>query len=212
MTSKACNFAKNLIINILENSTFCSLNKPRKDFMISVLWHILSIKGKINFLQLERFSSYSEQTFRNNYEETFDFMKFNTLMIEEVCSTERVIAFDPSYIPKAGKKTYGCSYFWSGVAKSAKWGLDIGGFAVVDVPKNTAFHLNAWQTPSADKIKEEGFNLLSYYGNLITENAEEFKKIAFFLVCDAYFSKKPFVDVVGISGMHLISRLRAIIS
>jgi len=40
---------KQLIIWVLQNKTFSDLNKARKDFMLSVLWHILSIKGKINF-------------------------------------------------------------------------------------------------------------------------------------------------------------------
>jgi len=47
---------KILIYNTLENKVFKMLNKSRKDFIISVLWHILSIKGRINFLQLGRFS------------------------------------------------------------------------------------------------------------------------------------------------------------
>lgn len=34
------------------------------------------------------------------------------------------LAFDPSYILKAGKKTPGVGYFWSGVAGRAKWGLE----------------------------------------------------------------------------------------
>jgi hypothetical protein len=41
------------------------LNKSRKDFIISVLWHILSIKDRINFLQLGRFGS---QVFISNEE------------------------------------------------------------------------------------------------------------------------------------------------
>jgi len=45
---------------------------------------------------------------------------------------------DPSYKPKAGKSTYGKGKFWSGVAKAAKWGLDICGFAVIDIVNNTA--------------------------------------------------------------------------
>ena len=43
-------------------------------------------------------------------------------------------------------QTYGRGKFWSGSAKAAKWGLDICGFAIVDVENNTAFHLKAWQT------------------------------------------------------------------
>jgi hypothetical protein len=64
-------------------------------------------------------------------------------LINQVVSDERIIAFDPSYIPKAGKSTYGLGRYWSGVAGAAKWGLDICGFAVVDIVNNTALHLKA---------------------------------------------------------------------
>ena len=39
---------KALIINILKNKAFFRLNRARKNFLVSVLWHILSIKGNIN--------------------------------------------------------------------------------------------------------------------------------------------------------------------
>ena len=137
-----------LIINVLKNDIFKTMNKARKDFIITVLLHILSIKGKINFLQLSRYSSICEQTFRINFEKEFDFLRFNKLLSEDILSKDCIIAFDPCYIPKSGKETYGRGRFWSGSDKAAKWGLDICGFAVVDVKKNTAFHLKAYHNTS----------------------------------------------------------------
>jgi len=208
MTPKASKFVKYHIFNMLENSTLIKLNKSRKDFIVCVLWHILSIKGKINFLQLGRFSSYGEQTFRNQFEKKFDFFSFNKLLINQSSSNERIVALDPSYIPKAGKSTYGRGRFWSGVAKATKFGLDICGFAVVDIVNNTALHLNAWQTPSADELASKGLNLLTYYASIITDNAKKFKGFSDYMVADAYFSKNPFVTAVLSSGLHFISRLR----
>jgi hypothetical protein len=68
MIDRVGNNVKCLIFSILGGVSFSALNKPRKDFIISVLWHILSIKGKINFLQLGRFGSIGEQTYRNQFE------------------------------------------------------------------------------------------------------------------------------------------------
>ncbi|MGV8139259.1 MAG: transposase [Mangrovibacterium sp.] len=197
-----------LIYSILCSDSFLGLNKPRKDFIVCVLWHILSIKGKINFLQLGRFSSFGEQTFRNHFEKRFDFLVFNKQLINRVASGERVIALDPSYIPKTGKSTYGRGKYWSGVAKAAKWGLDICGFAVVDVVNNTALHLNAWQTPSAGELAGKGLNLLTYYASLVTGYAAEFREFSGYIVADAYFSRLPFVEAILSCGMHFISRLR----
>ena len=208
MIPKVKNSVKRLIVNVLDNGVFEKLNKSRKDFIISVLWHILSIKGRINFLQLGRFSPLCEQTYRNQFEKEFDFLSFNKQLINQVVSHEIIIAFDPSYIPKAGKSTYGRGRYWSGVAGSAKWWLDICGFAVVDIVNNTALHLKAWQTPSADELAENGLNLLSHYASLVTENAKEFKTFTKYMVADAYFSKRPFVEAVQLSGLEFISRLR----
>ena len=208
MIPKVSKTVKYYIMNILANDIFEKLNKPRKDFIVSVLWHILSIKGKINFLQLERYSSHDEQTYRNQFEKKFDFFSFNKLLIDPIVSDERILALDPSYIPKVGKATYGRGKYWSGVAKAAKWGLDICGFAVVDIINNSAFHLNAWQTPTAEELVKKRVNLLTYYASLITENAEKFKAISCYIVADAYFSKKPFVDAILLSGLNFISRLR----
>lgn len=74
-------------------------------------------------MQLGRFSPLCEQTFRNQFEIEFDFFAFNKHLINQVCSDEKVIAFDPSFIPKVGKATYGRGRYWSGVACSTKWGL-----------------------------------------------------------------------------------------
>lgn len=135
-------------------------------------------------------------------------MAFNKQLINQIATGDRVIALDPCYIPKAGKSTYGKGKYWSGCAKAAKWGLDICGFAVIDIVNNTALHLAAWQTPSAAELVEKELNLLTYYASLVTDNAKKFKEFSKFLIADAYFSKKPFVDAVLSADLHLISRLR----
>jgi len=103
------------------------LNKPRKAFIVIVLLHILSIKGKFNFLQLGQFGPLTEQKYRNQFEKAFDFLGFNKDLIIQVVSNASVIALDPSYIPKSGKSTFSLGRFWSGVAGSVSIGLDICG-------------------------------------------------------------------------------------
>jgi len=153
---------KSLIISVLANlNKFIALKECREKFIINVLTCFSSIKGKINFLQMARFSDKCEQYFRINFENKFNFQSFNLTMIKERVS-ECIVAFDPSYIRKSGKKTYGLGMYWSGCAGRAKWGLDICGFAAVDIARNTAFHLNATQTP-----KSKDTNLLYYYTKVI---------------------------------------------
>ena len=65
------------------------------------------------------------------------------------------------YISKSGKKTPGVDKFWSGVAGVAKFGLEIGGIAAIDIDNKTAFHLEAMQTPTYEDINKEGMTLLT---------------------------------------------------
>jgi hypothetical protein len=106
---------KLLIKSVLSENNFNILNKSRKKFIENIMISFLSIKGRINFLQLERFGKYSESTYRNEFEEKFNFFEFNkSLAIKSLSNI--IIGFDPSYISKSGKKTYGLGNYSSGVA------------------------------------------------------------------------------------------------
>ena len=203
MTNNSYPNIKLLIINALSNcANFKSIKECHRKFIMNVLTCFLSIKGKINFLQMERFSNKCEQYFRINFENKFNFQGFNMAMIRERIK-ESIVAFDPSYIRKSGKKTYGLGTYWSGSAGATKRGLEICGFAAVDVGLNTAFHLNAIQTPKSKEV-----NLLHYYCMIIRENYRYFKELTSYLVADSYFAKSEVVQTITSLGMHFISRLR----
>lgn len=205
MTIKVKSLANTLIISTL---TKLNLNKWRKDFIVEVFCLFISIKGRINFLQLARYGDYGEQRYRQQFEESFDFFTFNKELAISSGSKSFAIAFDPSYISKSGKKTPGLDWFWSGCAGKAKWGLEIGGIAAIDLENKTAFHLEAIQTPAGDGLDAENLNLLEWYAKLITHRKESLLSISPYLVADAFFSKKPFMDKILQAKMHLISRLR----
>ncbi|MDC0584448.1 transposase [Bacteroidales bacterium] len=113
------------------------------------------------------------------------------------------IAFDPSYISKAGKHTPGTGYFWSGCASRAKWGLEIGGLAAIDIDNHTAFHLEAIQT-----IADKEQSLSDWYADVISVRKTQLLGVSPYLVADAWFAKRSFVDQVLETEMHLVSRLR----
>jgi hypothetical protein len=50
-----------------------NLNVQRNNFMTQLFSLFLSIKGKMNFLQFERYGKFDEQTYRNHFEKKFDF-------------------------------------------------------------------------------------------------------------------------------------------
>lgn len=185
-------------------SNMPEIGKWQSDFLIENFDLQCRLRGRHNFLNMGRYSQFNESTFRNNYGKTFDFFEFNQHLINQYCSEERITAFDPSYISKSGKHTPGNGYFWSGCAGHNKWGLEIGGFAMIDIVNNTAMHLTADQTLSTQDYP----SLLTYYTALVCFHSDKLKEVSKYLAADAYFSKFPFIDGVCQTGLEVISRLR----
>jgi len=201
MITREYKFYNTLIINTL--SKISNLNKCRKDFICEVFILFLCIKGRVNFLQLGRFGSFGEQRYRQQFEKPFDFLSFNKELILANGSGQFIIAFDPSYISKSGKKTTGLDWYWSGCAGKSKWGLEIGGIAAIDIDNHTAFHLEAVQT-----LCEENKTLTQWYIDILEKRKATLTSISCIFVADAWFSKKNFVDAVIQMGMQFVSRLR----
>ncbi|WP_143093351.1 transposase [Halpernia frigidisoli] len=181
-----------------------NINVSRNNFMLHLFSLFLSIKGRLNFLQLERFRKFDEQSYRNNFEKEFEFLEFNKNLIKEHCSPNLAIAFDPSFISKSGKKTPGTGYFWSGCAGRTKWGLEISGLAAIDCENHTALHLEAVQTVGL----KENETLVHYYLKIILERKNGLQELSKCILVDAYFSKTTFVNPLVNEGFTIISRLR----
>ena len=192
---------KELISKMLDKLP--NINQWRRSFLIETFILFMSIRGRINFLQLARYGKYKEQRYRQQFEKPFDFLSFNKEFTLSQGSGRYAIAFDPSYVSKSGKKTPGVGWYWSGCANKAKWGLEIGGLAAIDIDNHTAFHLEAVQTLNSDDQ-----SLSDWYAGVISERKDTLTSISKYLVADAWFSKRSFAEQVIQSGMHLISRLR----
>lgn len=201
MTIKGDNIYKTHIDRVL--SKMSNINSWRKEFVTETLILFLCIKGRINFLQLGRFGKHKEQRYRGQFEKPFDFLSFNKELTLSQGSGRYAIAFDPSYISKSGKNTPGVGHFWSGCANRAKWGLEIGGLAAIDIDNHTAFHLEAVQT-----LPDKEQSLADWYADIIAKRKGQLLTLSSYIVADAWFAKYTFVDQVLNADMHLISRLR----
>jgi len=186
------------------------INEWRRRFVTDILMLFLILRGRINFLQMGRYGQYDESTYRSGFERDFDFLSFNRHLIESQSSSERILGFDPSYIRKSGKKTPGLGYYYNGVAGRYEKGLEIGSIAVIDLQQNTAYHLEAIQTPSANKTQLlQGQTLIDHYAKTIVERADKLKQVSSTLVVDGYFTKRKFVDAIKTeTPLDLVSRLR----
>lgn len=193
------------IVNKIEG-----LKKPRKYFMISIIILYLSMRGRYTFKGMERYGEKCEKSYRLHFEKEFDFLDFNLQLCKNQLSTHCVLAFDPSYLPKSGKQTPHRGKFWSGCLGKAVQGIEIGGLGLIDIEHNTAFNLEAIQTPSPAELNMKGKSLVDHYAQVIIDRWEKLAPLSVYLTVDGYFAKKTFVDPVRQqTDIHIISKLRS---
>jgi len=208
------------------------LCKPQRKFLVLLFTTILVVRGKVNFRNLSRYSARSEKTYSRQFAKAFDFVAFNRQLIDETIGTEgaRVVAFDPSFIAKAGKKTYGRDFFWNGAQGQAEKGLEVSVFSIVDLERNTGFTLSVRQTAptpdlsgaSASKgkptqrpkkprrtAKEEGeetrIDLYLHHLRAVSPYLLPTEK---HLAVDGYFAKQKWVAAVEELALDTIGKLR----
>ena len=193
-----------MIKNILNKMS--GVTKVRKQFLIHIFILLLSMKGRINFLNMSRIGTYSEKSYRLHFEKSFDFFIFNMHLIEKFCSGHKIIAGDCSYIPKSGKETPHIGKFWSGCASKACKGLEISTLSVIDLENNTAMHLESKQTPGDLKDNE---SRMDFYLRQVVERKDELKQMADYISNDGAYAKKKYVDgIVEQTDLNLICKLR----
>lgn len=164
------------------------LSRPAKKFIIHIVDLWLGMNCRYRFSNMVRWGGMSDKSYRNAFGREFDWFAFNERLIRENCGQEIIAVFDPSYIKKSGKQTFGMGTWWSGVSQQALRGLEIGCLAFVDVAAHTALHGIAVQTPG--KAPEgEGRSLVRHYVNIIETRADSILRFTRYLAVDGYFMK-----------------------
>ena len=202
------NKAESLISAII--AKISQTTKPRQKFIQHILILFMGLRGKYNFINMSRYGKYNEKTYRNQMEKSFDWAGFNTGLILNSCSEELIFAYDPSYLSKSGKKTPNVGMFWSGTAQKAKRGIEIGSLAIVDIPNQTAFSLDAIQTPVMPKGSKSDENTMDHHLRVILNHVGHAERLNVkYLAVDGYFAKEKFINgVTENSSLQVISKFR----
>lgn len=195
---------------------FKGISKPQRNFLHELFEIIFCVRGRINFMNLSRYSKYNEVTFRRHFSKFFDWLKFNYLIIQiflSLCEDDArqlIGAIDCSYISKAGKKTYGLDRFWSGVANRTKKGLEISLVCMINVATGHAWSFHVRQTPAGLSSKEgtlNNYTRIDFYLAQLVICFIQLPEVIYY-TADGYYAKKKVVDRVVENGKHLISKLR----
>lgn len=185
------------------------LGKPRKKFMVHIMALYMCLRGRYVFKGLERYGDMCEKSYRLHFAKPFDFLGFNLSLCKETGEKRFILAFDPSFLPKSGKKTEGLAKFWSGCLGKAAPGLEAGVIAAIDLDGGGAYGLEAVLTPPPSELRAADKSLVDHYASVLAERAEKLKKTSVFLAVDAYFAKRAFLDPVTGAGFRVVSKLRA---
>lgn len=188
-------------------------HKWQVDFLLELFELVFSIQGRINYTNLSRYSKYNELTFRRNYKKFFDWVGFN-LAIMQLAGLDRsspmIGVMDCSFIPKAGKKTFGLDKFFSGTAGRAKKGLEISLLSLIDVKTSKAWAFDVVQTPaklSAKAGKKQDYTRIDFYLEQLGDLFPKLKSIKYF-VADGFYAKVKVFDFLNKNNKHLITKLR----
>ena len=201
--------SQRLLTNILDQME--GLNKCRKNFMISLFLLLLRLRGRHNFLNLSRYGSYCEKSYRLHYEKSFDFLSFNLRLLEGCSSGTHLLVFDQSFVAKSGSQTPHLDKYWCGSQSRALRGLELGCLAMVDLQAHTAFHLSATQTWDASGIGEHDKNWtrVDFYADCIIEASRSLQRQVKYLCVDGFFAKHKFLDnICSSTELEVICKLR----
>lgn len=188
-----------------------NISPAQRRFVGHLLELLLMLAGRATWRNLSRYSPYHEKTFSRWFAQDIDWVQVNqTAILQGVpAQHEQVLAFDPSFVPKSGKHTYGLARFWNGTHGRAEKGLEIGVLAWVDVTTNTAYALSVEQTPPASPAASEHSRIDAYVQHL-TRVITAYPLLPLpYLVVDGYFGKKKFVDGICALNCQVIGKLRA---
>ena len=184
--------------------------KPQQKFLCHVMRVLLLLPGRVTFRNLSRYSACHEKTFARWFARDFDFVSLNHAAIIEVVPVhhEHVLAFDPSFVPKSGKQTYGLDVVWNGAHSRTEQGVEIAALAWVEVTRNSAYTLSVEQTPTTQSSDVEQTRIDIYLAHIAGVVTTPQLQPLNYLVVDGYFSKQQFVDGICALDMHLVGKLR----
>ena len=176
-----------------------------------MLFLLMVIPRKCNFMQMGRYGKRGEQCYRQTAERSVNWLEMNmwlSAFVFKEGKCRNAIVIDPSFIKKAGKHTPYVGTFWSGCAGAVKHGLEILGIGVIDVDLHECMMLKAVQITLEKGEEKKEMSLYDWYAKVLEDDKVALQRISKVLVADSAFSKRPFIDKVMKMGFHVVSRLR----
>ena len=193
-------------------SNMSDVGKAQSKFLETLFPAILATRGHVTFRNLSRYSDLHEKTYSRQFAKAFDFVSFNRALIDDVLGTssERILAFDASFIKKAGKFTFGRGFFYNGCAHRPEKGLEISSLVVVDMDYHSAFTLSVRQSQAVAEKKSalDTDTMIDHYMDHIRDVYPYLHAREIILVLDGAFARIKVFDVLYELALQGITHLR----
>lgn len=204
------------------------VKKPQRRFMEALFVALMRFIGRATMSNLSRYSDLSIRQIRyaanggchsdKNY---FDSARFNLNILDEsgIANNKSILALDPTFLKKAGKKTHGLGHFYNGSNSRAEYGLEATVIALIDVVEETAYCIYAEQTPpkiidddennsKSKKRNKDSYTSIDFTIDLLAEKKSILQKCSKVIAVDGAFAKEKFVRGATELDYEVVSRLR----
>lgn len=184
------------------------LSKPQIRVLTTLFATMIIVCGKVNFMNLSRYSPLSEKTYRRRFKRSFAFTRFNLEVVKAAMADNQAMigVMDCSFIAKSGRKTFGLDQFYNGSHSRVEKGLEVSLVAVVDVETEVGYSVLAEQT--FDQATFPELTRMDYYLDQIQRVRPQLPNQIRYLAVDGAYANQPLITgVVGLK-LEVISRLR----
>ena len=85
----------------------------QRQFLSELFQVLLRMRGRVNFTNMARYSTFSEQTFRRHFQRAFRWVALNLTILRLRRHPEEPLirVFDCTFVPKSGTESYGLARF-----------------------------------------------------------------------------------------------------
>lgn len=174
------------------------------------LW--LALPGRVNALNLSRYSQLDEKTFRRWFNKALPWhsLYIQLLRILMGCGaigSKFILTIDATFIPKSGQETYGLGQFWSSCDGRAMKGLECSCIALMTAQGHHTFPVSVRQTAPKKEKKDRLQQYLDQLRGLYRLQKDWLKEHVGVAVADGQYAKTMFFDFFAEQGVPFVTKL-----
>ncbi len=197
--------------------------KPQAAHFAHLVELLLWLPGRANFTGLEHYGDRSARTHARWFARPFPFARLAVAALGALHprvpeGLGSALAVDASFVDKSGHETWGTGWFWSGMARAVRWGLEVTLLAAVDIEEGGAYPLCARQSPGTVRARRQACGAdtgrettvdtaLALVREAVAAGAKESLGTRW-VVADGGYSSRTFVEGVRERDLHPVGRLR----